>query len=57
MLPENPLESGTKWKCDKCSHQIDSSSVTETVSTLSGEKWNVIYTKGVLNHYWQTFFC
>ena len=40
MLPENPLESGTQWKCDRCPHRIESSRVREIVSSFIGRKHN-----------------
>ena len=38
MLPENPTESGTHWKCEKCPHRTNSSFVAELVSTFMGRK-------------------
>ena len=40
MGPENPLEYGTQWKCDRCTHRIESSSVTDIVSSFIGRKHN-----------------
>ena len=40
MVPENPLESGTQWKCDRCPHRKESSIVADIVSSFMGRKHN-----------------